>query len=152
WSDTHLAHVRDYVVDDKDNHHSLLELYRRILSAERVANDEQSSVQTLLKLSGIVRVFPGHLLRPRNRIYERVFDLAWVDAVQGSREHRYLVDHVLGGHPSPVERAAAGDTLARFGDPRFRSDAYSLPSEPLLGFVEIPAGLFLMGSDKERDP
>jgi formylglycine-generating enzyme required for sulfatase activity len=26
-----------------------------------------------------------------------------------------------------------------------------LPDEPLLGFVEIPAGSFLMGSDKQRD-
>ncbi|MBX2997828.1 MAG: SUMF1/EgtB/PvdO family nonheme iron enzyme [Caldilineaceae bacterium] len=41
--------------------------------------------------------------------------------------------------------------LARLGDPRFRADAWYLPDEPLLGFVEIPAGPFLMGSDKIRD-
>jgi formylglycine-generating enzyme required for sulfatase activity len=51
----------------------------------------------------------------------------------------------------PVERAAAGSTLARLGDPRFRPDAWYLPDEPLLGFLEIPAGPFLMGSDKKRD-
>jgi formylglycine-generating enzyme required for sulfatase activity len=50
------------------------------------------------------------------------------------------------------ERVAAGDALARLGDPRFRTDAWYLPNEPLLGFVEIPAGPFLMGSDKVRDP
>jgi formylglycine-generating enzyme required for sulfatase activity len=50
------------------------------------------------------------------------------------------------------ERVAAGDTLAQLGDPRFRADAWYLPHEPLLGFVEIPAGPFLMGSDKARDP
>jgi hypothetical protein len=63
-----------------------------------------------------------------------------------------LVALLRGGHLSPVERAAAGNTLARLGDPRFRSDAWYLPDEPLLGFVEIPQGPFMMGSDKERDP
>jgi formylglycine-generating enzyme required for sulfatase activity len=29
---------------------------------------------------------------------------------------------------------------------------WSLPDEPLLGFVEIPAGQFTMGSDKRQDP
>ena len=50
-----------------------------------------------------------------------------------------------------VDRAQAGDALADVGDPRFRADAWYLPDEPLLGFVEIPAGPFLMGSDDERD-
>jgi formylglycine-generating enzyme required for sulfatase activity len=34
----------------------------------------------------------------------------------------------------------------------FRPDAWFLPDEPLLGFVEIPAGPFLMGSDPAADP
>ncbi len=50
------------------------------------------------------------------------------------------------------ERVAAGNALAQQGDPRFRADAWYLPDEPLLGFVEIPAGPFLMGSDKAHDP
>lgn len=62
-----------------------------------------------------------------------------------------LVDLIRGGWLAPRERAAAGDTLAQLGDPRFRRDAWSLPAEPLLGFVEIPAGEFLMGSDPDRD-
>jgi hypothetical protein len=52
---------------------------------------------------------------------------------------------------SGILRARAGDTLARLGDTRFRSDAWYLPDEPLLGFVEIPAGAFEMGSDKQHD-
>jgi formylglycine-generating enzyme required for sulfatase activity len=40
-----------------------------------------------------------------------------------------------------------------FGAPgRFRTDMWNLPDEPLLGFVEIPAGQFTMGSDKRLDP
>jgi formylglycine-generating enzyme required for sulfatase activity len=34
---------------------------------------------------------------------------------------------------------------------RFRSDAWNLPDEPLLGFVEVPAGQFTMGSDPRVD-
>ena len=50
------------------------------------------------------------------------------------------------------ERAAAGDVLAAIGDPRFRDAAeWCLPVDEMLGFVEIPAGPFLMGSDKARD-
>jgi formylglycine-generating enzyme required for sulfatase activity len=36
--------------------------------------------------------------------------------------------------------------------PGFRSDAWYLPDEPLLGFVEIPDGPFTMGSDPAVDP
>jgi len=50
-----------------------------------------------------------------------------------------------------TERAACGNALARLGDTRFRSDAWFLPDEPMLGFVEIPAGEFWMGSNKKKD-
>ena len=50
----------------------------------------------------------------------------------------------------PRERAEAGDSLAKLGDPRFDEDNWHLPKEPLLGFVHIPAGEFLMGT-KESD-
>jgi hypothetical protein len=63
-----------------------------------------------------------------------------------------LVQLLQGGHLSPVERAAAGNTLAYLGDPRFQAEAWYLPDEPLLGFVEIPEGPFLMGSDQAHDP
>jgi formylglycine-generating enzyme required for sulfatase activity len=49
-------------------------------------------------------------------------------------------------------RAAAGDLLARLGDPRFSEKYWYLPDDPALGFVEVPAGKFLMGSDKTKDP
>ena len=62
------------------------------------------------------------------------------------------LDLLRAEHLSAVERAAAGNTLAQLGDPRFRPEAWFLPSEPLLGFVEIPAGPFRMGSDPALDP
>lgn len=52
----------------------------------------------------------------------------------------------------PQERAACGAALGRIGDPRFRADAWFLPDDPLLGFAEVEAGPFLMGSDPDQDP
>ena len=46
-----------------------------------------------------------------------------------------------------AERVAAGDCLSILGDPRFDPDRWFLPNEPLLGFIPIPAGRFVMGSD-----
>jgi formylglycine-generating enzyme required for sulfatase activity len=68
------------------------------------------------------------------------------------RVRRRLVDLLRTSALPPVQRAEAGDVLALLGDPRFRADAWFLPDEPLLGFVEIPGGPFLMGSDPTRDP
>ena len=45
----------------------------------------------------------------------------------------------------PPLRAAEGPTT-------LRADAWFLPDDALLGFVEVPAGPFLMGSDPDRDP
>ncbi len=74
------------------------------------------------------------------------------------RVRRHLAFHVLRadgleGRPSlpPVERAAAGRVLARLGDPRFDPECWYLPKEPLLGFVRIPAGPFLMGSTDDDE-
>lgn len=50
---------------------------------------------------------------------------------------------------SPVERAAAGTTLAALGDPRFDEAKWFLPKGPRLGFLEIPEGKFRMGEAKE---
>ena len=64
--------------------------------------------------------------------------------------HR-LADLVGKGRLSPVERATAGDALARLGDPcpgvGLREDGL-----PDIAWCEVPAGSFLMGSDKGRDP
>jgi formylglycine-generating enzyme required for sulfatase activity len=48
-------------------------------------------------------------------------------------------------------RASAGMGLDLVGDPRFEEDAFYLPAQARLGFVEIPAGTFTMGSSPPRD-
>ena len=40
--------------------------------------------------------------------------------------------------------------LAKIGDPRFDSKKWYLPDEPLLGFVKIPKGSFIMGEKEEQ--
>ncbi len=82
-----------------------------------------------------------------------------LNRVQDSQQGRDLLDRVQGrlagllqaGALAPVERAAAGASLARLGDARFRADAWHLPDEPLLGFVHVSEGAFLMGSNPRRD-
>ncbi|MEW5869481.1 MAG: SUMF1/EgtB/PvdO family nonheme iron enzyme [Chloroflexota bacterium] len=67
------------------------------------------------------------------------------------RTQRWLAHLLRSGALPALERARAGDSLARLGDPRFDPARWYLPAEPLLGFVHIPAGPFRMGSDKRRD-
>ncbi len=68
-----------------------------------------------------------------------------------ARVQQRLVTLLRSSALPPVQRAAAGSTLGSLGDPRFRAEAWSLPAEPLLGWVEIPAGPFRMGSDPGQD-
>ncbi len=62
----------------------------------------------------------------------------------------WLVTLLQSGALSSSERVEAGNILAKIGDPRFRSDAFYLPDEPLLGFVEIPQGSLMMGEGAQR--
>ena len=64
-----------------------------------------------------------------------------------------LADLVESGALTARERLDAGDVLGALGDPRFDTEQLDLPvlfhceSEPILGFVNFPAGEFRMGSD-----
>ena len=66
------------------------------------------------------------------------------------RVARWLVRVVQGEELPPVERATAGNALAKLGDPRFDADMWGLPREEALGFVEVAGGTFWMGSDRTR--
>jgi len=50
-----------------------------------------------------------------------------------------------------TERIVSGNLLGKIGDPRFNPEYWYLPDDPCLGFIEIPAGPFMMGSDKRED-
>lgn len=66
------------------------------------------------------------------------------------RLRRWLVYLLGDSRFAATERALAGRTLAKLGDPRFDPDRWFLPRDPLLGFVEVPAGSFRMGSLKDE--
>ncbi len=70
------------------------------------------------------------------------------------RIRKRLVDLLRHDALEARERVAAGNALARLGDPRFCPDRWFLPDEgdnDLLGFIDIPAGEFLMGDDGDED-
>ena len=52
---------------------------------------------------------------------------------------------------TPKERAHAADTLDALGDPRFDPERGFLPKGPNLGFIFIPAGKFIMGSNEDNE-
>lgn len=73
------------------------------------------------------------------------------------RLRRWLLRLVEEGRLPARERAEAGDTLGKLGDPRFDAKLLGLPSlfrgqaEEYLGFVHIPAGPFVMGNRKVEE-
>jgi len=55
----------------------LLSMYDQVLTRGKVGDDEANRVASLLGLSGLV-TSDGRFLRPRNRIYQQVFNRTWV--------------------------------------------------------------------------
>ncbi|KPQ39992.1 MAG: WD40 repeat protein [Phormidium sp. OSCR] len=86
----HLKTIRDRLLYDERKVGQLLTLYRQVWQAEQVQSQHplipanESPTQTELLLSGVVEKRDSYL-RVKNPIYERVFDLAWID---------YQLDHL----------------------------------------------------------
>lgn len=76
-NDTHLKFIRDYLTGDNKKRRRTLVTYRDVLEGKEVTFNAQSPIHARLKLAGVVRL-DEQRLAPRNRIYERVFDKAWV--------------------------------------------------------------------------
>ena len=68
------------------------------------------------------------------------------------RTQKWLVNIIQGDELPALERVKAGDSLAVLGDPRFDPECWYLPREPMLGFVDVPAGVFVMGGDGREHP
>jgi WD40 repeat protein len=75
--DNNLQFVRDMLIRRAPDVEGALKTYGEIRAGNHVRDEEQSLVKSHLKLSGVVRR-EGAELRPRNRIYETVFDEQWV--------------------------------------------------------------------------
>jgi WD40 repeat protein len=75
--DNNLLFVRERLLRNEAERAALLDLYGQVRAGKRVALDDTNQLVSLLRLSGITRAAEGRL-QVRNRIYERVFDRAWV--------------------------------------------------------------------------
>jgi hypothetical protein len=93
----------------------MLRLYRRIRSGESVLDDELDPVRMTLKLSGLVKAGEGKVLQVRNRIYQRVFDDAWVRSELARR-----------GESSQEEETGLRSFIPKFlrGGSRFKYDVF----------------------------
>lgn len=67
------------------------------------------------------------------------------------RNQLRLKDLLETGRLAPRERTRVGHTLATLGDPRFDPERWFLPADENLGFIHIPAGNFIMGSNENND-
>lgn len=77
--DDNLLFVRERLLRTERDLAALLQVYERIWVGESVLDEEGDSLKDELLLCGIVRACEGRLT-VRNRIYEAVFDVAWIKA------------------------------------------------------------------------
>ncbi len=76
-TDDNLMFVRNSLLRSGSDLAALLDLYSKVRAGRRIAEDETDPLQSALRLAGVVRSSNG-VLRSRNRIYDHVFDPAWV--------------------------------------------------------------------------
>lgn len=84
WEDQdippHLRTIKDRVLNSKQNEPKtvyLLETYKQILEENKIVTDDISG-EIELRLSGLILKKDGRL-QPFNRIYEKIFNLEWVE-------------------------------------------------------------------------
>ena len=75
--DDNLLFVRERMLRSEADTPSLLTLFDKVRSGKKVQDDETDPLVPVLRLSGITRTDNGYL-KVRNRVYEKVFDRAWV--------------------------------------------------------------------------
>ncbi len=116
--EAHISNIRRQVLPDaregvagEARSATLLSLYRRVLKGEVVRADG-SKEQIELKLTGLVLESEG-VLRVANRIYEAIFDLAWIDqSLADLRPYSAALSEWLKGNRSD-DYALRGKALQR---------------------------------------
>jgi hypothetical protein len=82
-----LLFVRERILRTDADLVTLLELYERILNNREVLDDDHNREINQLRLAGLARTH-GRQLAVRNRIYQEVFNHAWVTRCQTDRRTR----------------------------------------------------------------
>src|SRR5688572_689866 len=75
--ESNLRAIRDRI-ESSPNKSKMLQIYGQVLRRREVMDEERSPAKNELKLTGLLRPTLHGQLDVRNRIYETVFDLAWV--------------------------------------------------------------------------
>ena len=76
--ETHLKHIEERLTAGPPIEvRRRLEMYRHILRGRSVPDEPASTHCAALKLAGVVKVAGDGTLRPRNRLYRRIFDIPW---------------------------------------------------------------------------
>jgi len=75
--ESNLRAIRDRI-ESSPNKTRMLQIYKQVLRGQFVPDEERSPAKNELKLTGLVRPSPQGTLEVRNRIYQTVFDLPWV--------------------------------------------------------------------------
>ena len=78
--DDNLTFVRERLLHSEAPLPEVLQTYGRVRSGDLMAAEAAPAVLTVLQMAGIVAMAEGRL-RVRNRIYEQVFNQAWLKRV-----------------------------------------------------------------------
>jgi AAA-like domain len=108
--DPNIQSIRDYIHESfRDKQQRILVLYNDVINGEDINDDERSSQQIYLKLSGLVRVENGKLC-VYNQIYRRIFNQDWVNdqVYLSDREARATVPEIFTEHRETVSTISRG--------------------------------------------
>ena len=124
--------------------------YTAIAVLHMLLPDEPGKVNAKTEMHWMSAALVGNALQETPPKVPAKVDIdRWAHAVILHRGKDWLVRMLAEGHLSALERMRAGDALAELDDPRFHVDTWYLPEEPLLGFIEVRKGSFLMGTRKQ---
>lgn len=85
--DDNLTFVSNRLLRSDEDITQLLDIYRKVRGGQRVEMNKGNPIMAVLVLSGIVRI-DGFVMKVRNRIYERVFDLDWIKSSMPDAERK----------------------------------------------------------------
>jgi formylglycine-generating enzyme required for sulfatase activity len=110
------------------------DLIRELLAMAEKAGPGGNSLAPLVMAGKLATDMSEHLSGPERELVEETLAQAMQNTAYKAKQ-----------------RVQIGDSLSRLGDPRFDPGLFYLPDENLLGFREVPAGPFSMGSDPKKD-
>jgi formylglycine-generating enzyme required for sulfatase activity len=87
-SDPHFEQTQRFISERVSNGAEVLGLYERVLRGDRETDQAANLAYAQLKLSGLVKRDENGFLVTRNRIYERLFNLEWVQKSRPKQEIR----------------------------------------------------------------